>query len=141
MWEISGKIFVRNQWEITVGNLWQKCEKWLLDNVGNPWEIVNVPWENQWENIYPRGFLHRNNSVGNPWIRALTHGISHGFYLEGSRDQVRSQYSYCYSIEEDPRTYDEAMQSRDAAFWKEAVDYEISSFMENNTWVLSNLPP
>ncbi|GKE42129.1 hypothetical protein Tco_1469413, partial [Tanacetum coccineum] len=65
LWEISGKIFVRNQWEITVGNLWQKCEKWLIDNVGNPWEIVKVPWENQWENIYPRGFLHRNNSVGN----------------------------------------------------------------------------
>nr|GFA64753.1 zinc finger, CCHC-type [Tanacetum cinerariifolium] len=27
--------------------------------------------------------------------------------------------------EEDPRTYDEAMQSRDAAFWKEAIDDEI----------------
>ncbi|GJR62244.1 zinc finger, CCHC-type containing protein [Tanacetum coccineum] len=31
--------------------------------------------------------------------------------FEGSRDQVGSQYSYCYSIEEDPRTYNEAMQS------------------------------
>ncbi|GKC27793.1 zinc finger, CCHC-type containing protein [Tanacetum coccineum] len=35
---------------------------------------------------------------------------------EGSRDQIRSQNSYCYSIEEDPRTYNEAMQSRDIAF-------------------------
>ncbi|GJS82422.1 zinc finger, CCHC-type containing protein [Tanacetum coccineum] len=60
--------------------------------------------------------------------------------VERSRDQVRSQYSYCYSIEEDPRTYDEAMQSRDAAFWKEAIDDEIGSIMENNTWILSNLP-
>ncbi|GKD75917.1 zinc finger, CCHC-type containing protein [Tanacetum coccineum] len=60
---------------------------------------------------------------------------------KGSRDQVGSQYSYCYSIEEDPRTYDEAMQSRDAAFWKEAIDDEIGSIMENNTWVLSDLPP
>nr|GEV99307.1 zinc finger, CCHC-type [Tanacetum cinerariifolium] len=51
-----------------------------------------------------------------------------------------SQYSYCYSIEEDPRTYNEAMQSLDAAFWKEAIDDEIRS-MENNTWVLSDLPP
>nr|GEV12846.1 zinc finger, CCHC-type [Tanacetum cinerariifolium] len=33
------------------------------------------------------------------------------------------------------------MQSRDAAFWKEAIDDEIGSIMENNTWVLSNLPP
>nr|GEV96738.1 zinc finger, CCHC-type [Tanacetum cinerariifolium] len=61
--------------------------------------------------------------------------------FEGSRDQVRSQYSYCYSIEEDPRTYDEAMQSRDAAFWKKVINDEIGSIMENNTWVLSDLPP
>ncbi|GJS98763.1 zinc finger, CCHC-type containing protein [Tanacetum coccineum] len=56
------------------------------------------------------------------------------YLVEGSRDQVGSQYSYCYSIEEDPRTYNEAMQSRDAAFWKEAIDDEIGSIMENNTW-------
>ncbi|GJT69722.1 zinc finger, CCHC-type containing protein [Tanacetum coccineum] len=64
-----------------------------------------------------------------------------GEKVEGSRDQVGSQYSYCYSIEEDPRTYNEAMQSRDFAFWKEAIDDEIGSIMENNTWVLSDLTP
>ncbi|GJW40239.1 zinc finger, CCHC-type containing protein [Tanacetum coccineum] len=53
-----------------------------------------------------------------------------------SRDQVRSQYSYCNSIKEDPRIYNEAMQSRDAAFWKKAIDDEIGSIMENNTWVI-----
>nr|GEW62531.1 hypothetical protein [Tanacetum cinerariifolium] len=42
--------------------------------------------------------------------------------------------------EEDPKTYNEAMQSRDAAFWKEAIDDEIGFIMENNTWVLSDLP-
>ncbi|GKD18677.1 zinc finger, CCHC-type containing protein, partial [Tanacetum coccineum] len=41
------------------------------------------------------------------------------FLVEGPRDHVGSQYSYCYSIEEDPRTYDEAMQSRQ----KEGIDY------------------
>nr|GEU45006.1 zinc finger, CCHC-type [Tanacetum cinerariifolium] len=63
------------------------------------------------------------------------------YLVEGSRDQVGLQYSYCYSIEEDPRTYNKAMQSRDSAFWKEAIDDEIGSIMENNTWVLSDLPP
>nr|GEV63250.1 hypothetical protein [Tanacetum cinerariifolium] len=43
--------------------------------------------------------------------------------------------------EEDLRTYNEAMQSWDAAFWKEAIDDEIFSIIENNTWVLSDLPP
>ncbi|GJV51542.1 zinc finger, CCHC-type containing protein [Tanacetum coccineum] len=33
-----------------------------------------------------------------------------------------------------------AMQSRDAAFWKEAIDDMIGSIMKNNTWVLSDLP-
>ncbi|GKE06402.1 zinc finger, CCHC-type containing protein, partial [Tanacetum coccineum] len=63
------------------------------------------------------------------------------YLVEGSRDQVGSQYSYCYSIEEDPRTYNEAMQSRDFAYWKEAIDDEFGSIMENNIWVLSDLPP
>ncbi|GJS12514.1 putative ribonuclease H-like domain-containing protein [Tanacetum coccineum] len=45
-----------------------------------------------------------------------------------------------YSIKEDPRTYNKAMQSRDVASWKEAIDDEIGSIMENNTWVLSDLP-
>ncbi|GKA27797.1 reverse transcriptase domain-containing protein [Tanacetum coccineum] len=74
--------------------------------------------------------------------KAKSYGSDFQLYLvEGSRDQVGSQYSYCFSIEEDPRTYNEAMQSRDAAFWKEAIDDEIGSIMENNTWVLSDLPP
>lgn len=35
MWEISGKIFVINLWEIIVENLWQIL---LVKNVGNQWE-------------------------------------------------------------------------------------------------------
>ncbi|GJS76340.1 zinc finger, CCHC-type containing protein [Tanacetum coccineum] len=49
--------------------------------------------------------------------KAKSYGSDFELYLvEGSRDHVGSQYSYCYSIEEDPRTYDEAMQYRDAIF-------------------------
>nr|GEU31537.1 zinc finger, CCHC-type [Tanacetum cinerariifolium] len=43
--------------------------------------------------------------------------------------------------EEDPRNYNEAMQSWDAAFWKKVIDDEIGSVIENNTWILSDLPP
>ncbi|GJW48041.1 zinc finger, CCHC-type containing protein [Tanacetum coccineum] len=44
--------------------------------------------------------------------KAKSYGFDFQLYLvEGSRDQVGSQYSYCYSIEEDPRTYNKAMQS------------------------------
>ncbi|GJZ14787.1 hypothetical protein Tco_0550464 [Tanacetum coccineum] len=66
--------------------------------------------------------------------KAKSYGYDFQLYLvEGSRDQVGSQYSYCYSIKEDLRTYNEAMQSRDSAFWKESIDDQIGSIMENNT--------
>nr|GEV37940.1 hypothetical protein [Tanacetum cinerariifolium] len=50
--------------------------------------------------------------------------------IEGSRDQVGSQYSYCFSIEEDPRTYNEAMQSRCKWIFKQKmkVDGTINKF-------------
>ncbi|GJZ05886.1 zinc finger, CCHC-type containing protein [Tanacetum coccineum] len=74
--------------------------------------------------------------------KAKSYGSDFQLYLvKGSRDQTGSQYSYCYSIKEDPITYNEVMQSRDAAFWKEAIDNEIGYIMENNTWILSDLPP
>nr|GEV94954.1 hypothetical protein [Tanacetum cinerariifolium] len=49
--------------------------------------------------------------------KAKSHGSDFQLYLvEGARDQTGSQYFYCYSIEEDPRTYNKAMQSQDVAF-------------------------
>nr|GEW29954.1 zinc finger, CCHC-type [Tanacetum cinerariifolium] len=63
--------------------------------------------------------------------KAKSYGSDFQLYLvEASRDQIK----------EDPRTYNEVMQSCDASFWKEAIDDEIGSIMENNTWVLSDLP-
>ncbi|GJV74807.1 hypothetical protein Tco_1506391 [Tanacetum coccineum] len=43
--------------------------------------------------------------------QAKSYGSDFQLHLvEGSRDQVGSQYSYCYSIEEDPRTYPEVQE-------------------------------
>ncbi|GKB59653.1 zinc finger, CCHC-type containing protein, partial [Tanacetum coccineum] len=42
---------------------------------------------------------------------------------------------------DDPKTFDEAMKSRDVAFWKEAINDKIDSIMGNNTWMLADLPP
>ncbi|GJY68902.1 zinc finger, CCHC-type containing protein [Tanacetum coccineum] len=77
-------------------------------------------------------------------------GLSEGFWGEAmlmacyllnrvpnKRNKV-TPYELC--IKEDPRMFDEAMQSRDVAFWKEAINDEMDSIMENNTWILSNLP-
>ena len=33
------------------------------------------------------------------------------------------------------------MDSSESLFWKEAIDNEIKSIIENNTWILTDLPP
>ncbi|GJW76476.1 zinc finger, CCHC-type containing protein [Tanacetum coccineum] len=63
------------------------------------------------------------------------------YLIEGTRDEVSDQHSYCFNVEDDPKTFDEAMKSQDVAFWKEAINDEMDSIMGNNTWVLADLPP
>ncbi|CAM8988449.1 unnamed protein product [Rhodiola kirilowii] len=63
------------------------------------------------------------------------------YLIEGSRNDIEYQYSYCYHIDDDPRTYDEAMKSQDVSFWKEAINDEMDSIIGNNTWILSDFPP
>ncbi|GKC43704.1 hypothetical protein Tco_1061426, partial [Tanacetum coccineum] len=55
------------------------------------------------------------------------------YLIEGTRDEVSNQHSYCFNVEDDPKTFDEAMKSRDVAFWKEAINVEMDSIMGNNT--------
>ncbi|GJT99386.1 zinc finger, CCHC-type containing protein [Tanacetum coccineum] len=38
------------------------------------------------------------------------------YLIEGTRDEVSDQHSYCFNVEDDPNTFDEAMKSQDVAF-------------------------
>ena len=38
-----------------------------------------------------------------------------------------------YIIEDDPKTYNEAINSRNAPYWKEAINSEMESIMINHT--------
>ena len=38
-------------------------------------------------------------------------------------------------MEDDPKTYDKAMNSIDASFWREYVNGEMDSILCNKTWV------
>jgi hypothetical protein len=62
------------------------------------------------------------------------------FLLEGNREIILNKIPILLNIEEDPKTYGEAMASRDVAFWKEAINDEMDSILSNNTWILVDLP-
>nr|GEU45086.1 zinc finger, CCHC-type [Tanacetum cinerariifolium] len=47
--------------------------------------------------------------------------------IEGTRDEVYDQHSYCFNVEDDPKTFDEAMKSQDVALLKEAINDEMDS--------------
>ncbi|GJV02954.1 zinc finger, CCHC-type containing protein [Tanacetum coccineum] len=63
------------------------------------------------------------------------------YLIEGTRDDVSNQHSYCFNVEDYPKTFDKAMKSQDVTFWKEAINDEMDSIIGNNTWVLADLPP
>ena len=64
------------------------------------------------------------------------------FLVEGNQDnKILNETSYSFHIDTDPRSFKEAMASRESAFWREAVNDEMDSIIGNNTWELSELPP
>ena len=44
-------------------------------------------------------------------------------------------------VENEPKTYKEALSSSEAPYWKEAINNEIESILQNHTWEQVDLPP
>ncbi|GJT89464.1 zinc finger, CCHC-type containing protein [Tanacetum coccineum] len=97
---------------------------------------------------------NRFSSIPRPSQRSLLNGtedrwwtpknFGHEFQLylsEGTIDEVSNPHSYCFIIEDEPKIFDKAMKSQDAAFWKEEINDDIDFIIGNNTWVLVDLPP
>ena len=55
-------------------------------------------------------------------------------------DELDETFINLYMIENDPTTYEEAISSLDATFWKDAINSELESIMTNHTWELVDLP-
>ena len=55
-------------------------------------------------------------------------------------DQVLRNIDYCYKSFAFPQTYQEAMESPESSNWKAAMEEEMNSLTENNTFTLSDLP-
>ncbi|KAL2484776.1 putative mitochondrial protein [Abeliophyllum distichum] len=55
-------------------------------------------------------------------------------------DNFVSFLTYQELVENEPLSYDEAMKSKDSLNWKAAMKKEMSSLMQNNTWILVEKP-
>ena len=55
-------------------------------------------------------------------------------------DQVLTNVDYCYKSFAFPQTYQEAMDSPESSNWKAAMEEEMNSLTENNTFTLSDFP-
>ncbi|KAL2498193.1 Uncharacterized protein Adt_23743 [Abeliophyllum distichum] len=51
-------------------------------------------------------------------------------------DNFVSFLTYQKVVENEPLSYDETMKSKDSLNWKTAMEEEMSSLMQNNTWIL-----
>nr|GEV13381.1 hypothetical protein [Tanacetum cinerariifolium] len=64
------------------------------------------------------------------------------FLVEGDNENnVVNKILVLLNVEDAPKTYKEAITSRNSVFWKEAIDDEMDSLVSNNIWELSDLPP
>nr|KAJ0206843.1 hypothetical protein LSAT_V11C500291250 [Lactuca sativa] len=66
-----------------------------------------------------------------------------GFYshlVKGTQKKVTREVIFAINLDDDPKTFTEAMTSKDATLWKEAIDDEMNSIMVNGTWELVDLP-
>ncbi|KAJ0179561.1 hypothetical protein K1T71_005273 [Dendrolimus kikuchii] len=62
--------------------------------------------------------------------------------LRPNQRQLRQDNNFlCVTQFSDPLTVEEALSGPDAQHWREAMDEEYKSLMENNTWELTKLPP
>ncbi|KAJ9566671.1 hypothetical protein OSB04_002637 [Centaurea solstitialis] len=63
-----------------------------------------------------------------------------GTSRDRTQKKVTREVIFSINIDDDPKTFKEAMSSRDASLWKEAINDEMDSIMGNGTWVLIDLP-
>ncbi len=55
-------------------------------------------------------------------------------------DQILTNVDYCYRVCDVPQTFKEAMSSNESQMWAKAMEEEINSLQENDTFTLTTLP-
>ena len=62
------------------------------------------------------------------------------FLVKGNRQVVLNKIHIVFNTKDNPKTFEEAMASRDSSLWKEVVNDGIDSILSNNFWVAVDVP-
>ena len=104
------------------------------------------------EEIFPYKSTQESSSLKRNF--ESTSNISHNKDLMEERNEVEPRSSkrtktsksfgpnfLTYMLEDEPQSFKEAISTHEVHFWKEAVNSEIESILQNHTWELVDLPP
>ena len=104
----------------------------------------------------PQIFPYKSTQVSSSLKRNFesTSSTSHDQELMEERNEVEPRHSkrakttksfgpnfLTYMLEDETQSFKEAISTPEAPFWKEAVNSEIESILQNHTWELVDLPP
>ncbi|KAL4034931.1 hypothetical protein IC575_003604 [Cucumis melo] len=61
-------------------------------------------------------------------------------FIVERRDEIDCNFTNLFLIDEDPKTYHEALNSVESSMWKKAIKSELDSLVMNQKWDLVDLP-
>ena len=99
------------------------------------------------ENVFPYKSTQESNSSKRTHDTAIgsSQGQQDDDELKRNKRTRRSKsfgpYFLTYLLEDEPKSFKEAMSSPKAPYWKEAINDEVESILQNHTWELVDLPP
>lgn len=108
-----------------------------------------------YEDIYPykqdRSFTRKNrpsdyhSKENDDVVNSTSSSVSANEAEPGRSKRTKIPKDYgpdflTFMTETEPQTYKEAISSPEAPLWKEAINNEVESILQNNTWKLVNLP-
>nr|GEU49243.1 DNA-directed RNA polymerase subunit beta' [Tanacetum cinerariifolium] len=147
------KAEVKNQLDKKIKIIRFLVYKSNIDDIRNN-IIIESAEADFFENIFP--YKDKEKQILNPWKRVMNDQLSQDETYnnsEVSQENVEPRRSkrvkvtkdfrpdyMTYIVNEEPQTYKAAMESSESPYWKEAIQSEIDSIVQNNTWKLVDLP-
>nr|KAJ0185147.1 hypothetical protein LSAT_V11C900494230 [Lactuca sativa] len=92
------------------------------------------------ETIPPPSFVEEPREGTRTRIKKSFGDDFYSYLVKGTQKKLKGEVIFSINMDDDPKTFTEAMMSRDAPLWKEAINDERDSILGNRTWEFADLP-